>query len=63
MKKYLLVIWGDTDPELMGPYKSDEARVFKAQEIRAGHGDNNGLIRVNASGKVTVECFLNKETE
>jgi hypothetical protein len=44
---FLLVIWGDCQPEVKGPYASDVERVAMARKHRARSGDRDGLFRLN----------------
>ena len=46
MKHYLLIMWGDVEPEVLGPFDSDEARDTKARELRLEIGDANGIFPV-----------------
>jgi hypothetical protein len=40
--RHLIVVWGDVELELLGPYASDEARFAAAREIRA-ESDDDGV--------------------
>ena len=44
MKKkfYVLFVWGDVDPDLIGPFDTDEARDEEAKEKRYQEGDEHG---------------------
>jgi len=54
---YLLVIWGDVEPQLMGPFATEKARDKKAREIRKVNGDDDGLFPIEATGQVTVGSY------
>lgn len=56
MKKYyVLFIWGDVDPELIGPFKSEAERNAKAKQLKAKRGDDHGIFRMEEKdGEVTV---------
>ena len=56
-KHYLLVMWGDVEPGLMGPFASEKARDRKAREIRKVNGDDDGLYPLEATGKVAVGSY------
>lgn len=57
MKNYLLVIWGDVEPKLLGPFDTPEERDQKAREIRKEEGDNHGIYALQAEGKVEVDAY------
>ena len=63
-RPYLLVVHGDVEPELLGPYSGDLDRKEAAQDYRRAHGDEDGLFRVDATGdRVTVGTFTGRELE
>jgi len=37
---YVLVVWENVDPEMIGPYRSEELRDKRAKEIHKISGDN-----------------------
>jgi len=45
---FLLIVFGDVQPELRGPYQSDLERVAVARRHRERFGDRDGLFRINA---------------
>lgn len=60
MKHYLLIVWGDVDPELKGPYKNASERDQAAKDHRASDDDTeDGLYRVdvNSSGKPKISSY------
>ena len=61
VKKYLLVVWGDVEPEILGPYDDEESRGARAIEIRREHGDGHGIFRLSAEaiGAIEVSAFSN----
>jgi hypothetical protein len=63
MKRYLLVIWGDLNAEIMGPFKTDEAVTARAIKIRRREGDRHGLHRldITSSGAPRVWDFGSQE--
>jgi hypothetical protein len=44
---FLLVIWGDCQPEIKGPYASDVERLALARRHRVRSGDRDGLFRLD----------------
>ena len=49
---YVLEIVGDLEPQLHGPYATEEARDQQAVQLRRGDpGKRNGLFRLNVSAK------------
>ena len=61
---YLLFIWGGVEPELHGPYASDEALLEAARAITAdGGSDEHGVFWLDAAGPVAVGTFGAAEVE
>ena len=62
---YLLHIIGDTEPDLHGPYPTEEVRDDTAQRIKAGRGDEDGLYRLDmsADGVPLVRPYGARELE
>lgn len=58
--RYLLVLVGDVDPELQGPFPNDDARLEAARAHRAEYGDEDGLYRLEA-GPLGVTSFFGFE--
>ena len=65
VRRHLLSIAGDIEPELSGAYDSEAERLEAAQDYRRAHGDEDGLFRVDvdATGTVTVDTFSGRELE
>jgi hypothetical protein len=63
MKYYLLVMWSDVEPRLIGPYKSAELRDDDAKKRYAKDGGRSGFYRVNSEGRMCISAFSNKEME
>lgn len=59
---YLLFIWGSVEPELRGPYATDEERLDAARAL-AADGDEHGIFRLDASGPVDVTSFSGREID
>ena len=51
----LLHLWGDVDPEISGPYDSDEDRLAAAQDYRRAHGEENGVFKLDVTGDVEAD--------
>jgi hypothetical protein len=49
MKHYLLVIWGDVNAEIKGPFKKDQLVTNEAIRIRRERGDGHGLHRLDVT--------------
>lgn len=62
MKLYLLVIEGDVEPSVKGPYKTDRSRLAAARRIRA-KSDEDGVYRANVdeAGVLRVYPFSGGE--
>lgn len=56
---YLLVVEGDVEPMLDGPYRTADERDQEALAWRAKHGPDNGLymLDVDADGIPHVEAY------
>ena len=59
--KFLLLIEGDIEPHILGPYKSDAIRLKVARRRRLQHGDDDGLFRMDVSGYVNIDTFSGGE--
>lgn len=55
---YLLFIWGGVEPELHGPYATDEALLAAA---RAVDTEEHGVFRLDVTGTVEVASFGGRE--
>jgi hypothetical protein len=63
-KPYLLVVWGDIEPEIVGPYATEQDRDAKAKEIRSVNGDEHGIYRLDMDGsKPIVGSYNGSELE
>lgn len=58
----MLVVWGDVEPSLCGPYATDATRLQAARRHRR-LGDQHGLYRLDATGRVVIETFSGGELE
>lgn len=56
---YLLYIWAGVEPEVHGPYATDEERLEAARAIDT---DEHGIFRLDATGPVEVSSFGARET-
>jgi hypothetical protein len=58
MNHYVLVIHGDVEPELVGPYPNAGQRDRGAKEMRLHDPESkNGLYAVDAAGTVEVNAY------
>ena len=62
VQHYLLVMHGDVEPELRGPFTDDE-RTDRARLWRKENGDEDGLFRVDAAGHVEIASFTGAEVD
>ena len=65
---WLIVVEGDVEPELRGPYKDDDARLAAARKIHddCSEDDWPGLFRLDVQGvihSVEVDSFAGYEME
>ena len=65
VKKFLLVVWGDVEPEILGPYDDEETLEARAVELKREHGNARGIFRLGAEviGAIEVSSFSNGFTE
>ena len=64
MTRWLVVVEGDVEPRLEGPFKTDLGRVVAAQEHRRKDlHERDGLFRldIGASGSPRIYNFLHLE--
>jgi hypothetical protein len=48
-KYWLIAVWGDVEPALVGPYKSEGQRDREALLLRQKEGDKHGIFWMNTS--------------
>ena len=62
---YVVVLWGDVETQLHGPYPTAELRDQKARELRNEIGTEHGFFRLAISKGATVDldCYLEEEFE
>jgi len=67
VNRYLVIVFGDVDPHLQGPYKSDATRLTAARRHRKEEdGDlNDGMYRldIDAKGRPTIGAFGGDEVD
>lgn len=58
-RRFLLVVWDDVEPEILGPFPSEEARDEKARELRREAGPDHGIypLSVNDEGTPLVGAY------
>lgn len=58
MKRYLLVIHGDVEPEILGPFPSAKARNVRAVALRSKDREGkDGVFALDTSGKADVAAY------
>ena len=58
----LLHLWGDVDPEISGPYATDQERLEAAQDYRRAHGEENGVFKLDVTGDVEADVLVESYT-
>lgn len=58
-RHFLLVVWDDVEPEIMGPFPSEEARDEKARDLRHKEGPDHGIypLSVTEEGMPLVGAY------
>lgn len=59
---YIVKMWGCTEPEIHGPFASEELRIAAAKELE-GQEDCISRLDVDSCGIPSVSCFTNVEME
>jgi hypothetical protein len=57
---YLLIVHGDVEPEVVGPFANDDMRDMSALALRKKHGDDTGIYMLSVdteTGKPSVEAY------
>ena len=59
-KYYVLVVWGDVSPDLLGPFANERQRDTRARQLKAEYGDEHGIfaLEVDSEGRPTVSLYL-----
>lgn len=62
MSYYLLFVEDDVNPEILGPYPSEELRDDHAFDLREDIGKNHGVypLNIDGPGKPTIETYSGK---
>lgn len=62
MNYYLVTIWDDLEPQLIGPFPSEEIRDDKALNLRKEFGKAHGIypLDIDGPGKPTIETYSGK---
>ena len=47
---YLLIVYGDIDPEVIGPFADEDQRDNAALVFRRNHGDEDGIFMLSVAG-------------
>jgi len=57
MKFYLLFIWNDIEPDLLGPFETIEERNEKAKELYEENGNECGYFPIESDSKIFVSSY------
>ena len=59
MDYYLLFIWNDVEPKLLGPFKDAKTRDKKAKKLGNDFGTTCGYfpIEVTKGSKIKIGCY------
>lgn len=62
MNYYLITIWDNLEPQLIGPFPSEEMRDDKAIDFRQEFGKDHGIypLSIDGPGKPTIETYSGK---
>jgi len=63
-ERYLIVVWGDIEPDIHGPYETDESRSLAARTLRQEEGPEHGIYGLDVvDGMPEVFSFSGGELE
>ena len=58
---HLVVVYGDVDPLIMGPFEDEESRDQRAIQLKRQHGDDHGIYmldwKVGDDGGIVPEIY------
>lgn len=57
VKHYVLVVWGDIEPQLIGPFGTPGERDEWAKNFRANEGEGHGVFPIDSAGAVDVGSY------
>ncbi len=57
MKYYVLFVWNDIEPELIGPFDTEEERNQAALEKKRAEGDSHGYFMLNSPARVEISPY------
>jgi len=60
MNKYLLIIWDDVEPGIIGPYKNEGVRNKTARNFRKINGPDHGIYQLDVVGTPSIEAYSNE---
>lgn len=62
MNYYLLAVFDDVDPTLIGPFPNEDLRDDKAIEIREAFGKDHGIyaLDIDGPGKPKIDAYPGK---
>lgn len=49
---YLIFVWGDVSPTILGPFDTIELRDEEAQRLRTEEGDEHGIYSLDINGTI-----------
>lgn len=63
--RYLLKIWGDVEPEIAGPFKTNGSVLKEARKYREQEGDEHGVypLTIDSFGHPIVYAFSGSDFE
>ena len=56
---YLLFLWNDVEPQLHGPFPTENIRDEKAKELRQKEGEEHGYfpLEITTGSEITVNSY------
>ena len=56
---WLVVVWADVEPSLLGPYPDEAARDRAARKYRKDEGDEHGIypLDIRGTGKPAIDSY------
>lgn len=51
MNYYVVVVWNDIEPELRGPFKTEEEQDKYARALKTEHGNDHGIFPLNVDDR------------
>jgi hypothetical protein len=57
LKHFLLVVWGDIEPEISGPFENEEERDREAQRLRKENGNDHGIFPMECETMPEISTY------